>query len=486
MTSAYILVAAMLVLGGLIAALGDRLGSKVGKARLRLFNLRPRQTAQVVTIATGTLIAASTLVILFTLSKSLRQGLFELDEILRQQRLVKEELVRVKREKERTEQELLVAQNEQTTVAKRLKDLNQNFARAQTKLKAVSKQAKLLRDDIKTLLTERQQLVEQKNDLDRQITQLQEKVQVKDRELTKQNRQIAEQNKILEERKNRLQELEKQQELLQAKISEQDNLIGKLDKAIADKDDNLKKREEQLKELESQQAFLKKEIDVLEQYYQTYQELRERRIAIVRGQVLALATVRVVDPDAVIDAIDQLLRQANRNAIAATRPGKENLQERVVQITKAQVEELINRIKDGRDYVVRIISAGNYVQGENEVRVFADVSPNQKIFNRDETIATISLDSLNLTEEDFQKRLDILLAASQFSARRAGILGNIQVEDGSIKTIFNFLEQLSQSQEIPDEIKAIASENTYTAGPLKLRLIAIKDGKIILSTEIIA
>jgi uncharacterized protein (DUF3084 family) len=79
-----------------------------------------------------------------------------------------------------------------------------------------------------------------------------------------------------------------------------------------------------------------------------------------------------------------------------------------------------------------------------------------------------------------------LLAASQFSARRAGILGNIQVEDGSIKTIFNFLEQLSQSQEIPDEIKAIASENTYTAGPLKLRLIAIKDGKIILSTEIIA
>lgn len=49
MTSAYILVLSVLVLGGIIAALGDHLGSKVGKARLRLFKLRPRQTAVLLT-----------------------------------------------------------------------------------------------------------------------------------------------------------------------------------------------------------------------------------------------------------------------------------------------------------------------------------------------------------------------------------------------------------------------------------------------------
>ena len=42
MTSAYVLIFAVLILGGLIAALGDRIGTKVGKARLRLFNLRPQ------------------------------------------------------------------------------------------------------------------------------------------------------------------------------------------------------------------------------------------------------------------------------------------------------------------------------------------------------------------------------------------------------------------------------------------------------------
>lgn len=84
MTSAAVLLAAVLILGGLLAVLGDRLGTKVGKARLRLFGLRPRQTATVVTVLTGILIAASTLGILFALSKSLRQGVFQLDEILKQ------------------------------------------------------------------------------------------------------------------------------------------------------------------------------------------------------------------------------------------------------------------------------------------------------------------------------------------------------------------------------------------------------------------
>ena len=86
MTSAYILIVAILFLGGLLAVLGDRLGSKIGKKRMRLFNLRPRQTATVITIVTGFLIAASTLAVLFSLSKSLRQGVFELDQILKERR----------------------------------------------------------------------------------------------------------------------------------------------------------------------------------------------------------------------------------------------------------------------------------------------------------------------------------------------------------------------------------------------------------------
>ena len=105
MTSAYILIASILILGGLIAALGDRLGSKVGKKRLTIGNLRPKQTAVVVTVFTGTLIAALTFGILLAFSKSLREGLFQLDEIQKQLRIAKADLEQVGNDKEAIEKE---------------------------------------------------------------------------------------------------------------------------------------------------------------------------------------------------------------------------------------------------------------------------------------------------------------------------------------------------------------------------------------------
>ena len=74
MTTGYILILAILIVGGVIATVGDRIGTRVGKARLSLFKLRPKNTAVLVTILTGTLISASTLAILFAADDGLRPG----------------------------------------------------------------------------------------------------------------------------------------------------------------------------------------------------------------------------------------------------------------------------------------------------------------------------------------------------------------------------------------------------------------------------
>ena len=79
--SGWLLILALLLLGGVLSTLGDRLGSRVGKARLSLFNLRPRKTAVVITALTGALISAISLGLLLLLSERLRVGLFELDQI---------------------------------------------------------------------------------------------------------------------------------------------------------------------------------------------------------------------------------------------------------------------------------------------------------------------------------------------------------------------------------------------------------------------
>ena len=79
--SGWLLILALLVLGGILSTLGDRLGSRVGKARLSLFNMRPRRTAVVITVLTGSLISALSLGLMLLVSRQLRVGLFELDAL---------------------------------------------------------------------------------------------------------------------------------------------------------------------------------------------------------------------------------------------------------------------------------------------------------------------------------------------------------------------------------------------------------------------
>jgi len=480
MTSAYILVAAVLILGGIIAALGDHLGSKVGKARLRLFKLRPRETAVVLTVLTGTLIAASTLLILFTFSKSLREGVFRLDDILKQLRTAQADLKLASQEKELIEQQLQRTKQQQQQVQKRSREINANYNQALQKLRQVVGQAQRLQSDVKTLTREQTQLRQQKQQLSAEMAQLQTQVKLRDQELQKRQVKIAQQDQRLAQRQQRLQALEQQRQELAQEISQRDGRIERLDQAIAVKDHSLRQRESQLGELEQELAFLNREVQTLERYYQDYQELRERRIALLRGQVLAFGAVRVVEPQAAIQAVDEILRQANRNALQATRPpGTPAPAEPIVLITKAQVEQLVAQLQTGSDYVVRILSAGNYVQNEQEIRVFADVAPNREVFQEDEAIATISMDRSNFSEEDIQKRLEYLIAAAQFRARREGVLGNIQVEDGRIKTLIQFVEDISQTSERPDEIRAVAADVTAVVGPLRLRLVALKNGRVI-------
>jgi len=476
MTSAYVLIVATLVLGGLIAALGDRLGSKVGKARLRLFKLRPKQTAVVVTVVTGTLISASTLAILFTLSKSLRQGLFELDDILAKRRLVTEELQKVKKEKENIERHLSSTLSQQTTVQNQLNITKDKYQKANNQLSKLSKQSSTLNSEINNLTNERAELLEQKTGLDGQITKLQSQIDNKDLAL-------QDKEKILKNQESQFKQIQQQKIKLQLDVDKKDQAISNLDREILQKNQDLQTKERRTKALEGEQTFLEREVQTLEQYYQNYQDLREKNIAILRGQVLAMGALKIVDSKAVNNAINQLLNQANKNAISSVKSQASDSNERLVQITNDQVDQLAKQIGDGQEHVIRILSGGNYVQGEKEVRVFADVAPNKKIFNREEVIASVSLEKNSISDENFQKQVDSLLVAAQFKARKEGIVGKIQIEDGKVKTLIDFISSLSSLDPSPDQIKVIATENTYTIGPLKLRLEASSRGKIILSTE---
>ena len=146
--SGWLLILALLLLGGVLSTLGDRLGSKVGKARLSLLGLRPRRTAVVITVLTGSLISAISLGLMLLVSDRLRTGLFELDQLERRLREGREALDRSQRE---------------------LRSAEEGRQEARSQLAMVEAQASSLRRELAPLIRQRQQLEQERDQLSREI-----------------------------------------------------------------------------------------------------------------------------------------------------------------------------------------------------------------------------------------------------------------------------------------------------------------------------
>ncbi|MBE8965289.1 DUF3084 domain-containing protein [Nostocales cyanobacterium LEGE 12452] len=496
MTTGYILIAAILILGGVIATVGDRIGTRVGKARLSLFKLRPKNTAVLVTIFTGGLISASTLGILFAADEGLRKGVFELEDIQTDLRQKREQLKTAETQKSQVESELNQARIAQAKAQQDLQAINQSLQAANAKQRET--QAQLNRTISQQAQTQTQ-LQRTQGQLDRVVTQYQkaiaelQSVYNQRKELqaavellkTERQRLYAEAKKAIDEAKTAIEkrdrELANRQEAIEArdqKIAQLDQLIQKRNVEVAAREQVIAKRESRLKELETQQEQLEQEVARLEKYYQSYRDLRLGKLALVRGQVLSAAVIRVTQPAAARQAVVQLLQEANRNAnLELSEPGANPANLELLRVTQDRVDQLSKQIEDGKEYVVRIFSAGNYVRGEKQIEFFADTAQNQLVFSGGAVLATTTADSKTMTSYQLQQRLEILISASQFRARNAGIVENVQVEG----TFLRFVSQLRQYNQ-PLEIKAIAADDTYTAGPLRVKLVAIVNGKIIFST----
>lgn len=145
------LIVVLILTGGVIAFIGDRLGSKVGKKKLSLFGLRPKHTSILVTIITGILITTVTFGILAIASKDVRTALFGMNKLkaeLNEKQSMLEEasgaLVNVKNDLNTTKEEY----------AKSKKDLEET----QEDLEIAQQAAELLRQEQVALQNRNQEL----------------------------------------------------------------------------------------------------------------------------------------------------------------------------------------------------------------------------------------------------------------------------------------------------------------------------------------
>ncbi|MEG5014782.1 MULTISPECIES: DUF3084 domain-containing protein [unclassified Microcoleus] len=549
MTAGYILVFVILVLGGVIATVSDRLGTKVGKARLSLFKLRPRDTAVVVTVMAGSILSAITLGILFATSKPLRTGVFRIDEIQKRLNNARREINQATQEKNLVETELAQARAAQAQARANLEQINQSLqaanaeqaltqtklnslraqlnsvqaakskteeqlsqveaAKSQTEeqlssveaaksrteeqlklvetarsttqaqldrtenqLKTVSEQKTTLGSEIAQLQEERQQLIEQREQVKTQIAQ-------RDREIAKRDAEIAQRDKEIVDRNELIAQRDKEIAQRMQNLADRDRIIVDRDKVIAEREALLETLAQQQAQLEQQQTVLQQQVQILER---DFQAIREGTVAIRRGQILAAGVVRIIEPGMASGAIDRLLQEANKTTVGLMQPENTKVRDQVIQITKAEIDQLISQIKDGQDYVVRIVAGANYLREEKLIKVFAEAEINRVVFRAGDVIAGVAVDPVTLTDEQVRQQLLQLIEACQFRARLIGVVGGrVQVADSQIETLAGFIERLQQYEK-PLDVQAIAADVTYIAGPLKIDLVARENGVVVFRT----
>lgn len=133
-----LLIVVLIITGGAIAFIGDRLGTKIGKKRLSLFGLRPRHTSVVITIFTGICITTLTFGVMAAASKNVRTALFGMEQLNRTMMETKnslnqaqEDLQTAQAEQQRTDEALSKSKDDVEKLKSQQAELEERSARLQ-------------------------------------------------------------------------------------------------------------------------------------------------------------------------------------------------------------------------------------------------------------------------------------------------------------------------------------------------------------------
>ena len=141
------LILVIVLTGGLIAFLGDRIGTRVGKRRMTLWGLRPRYTSIIITILTGILIAGSTIGVLTITSYDVRTALFGMEALKKQARELAVEV-------ESRTKALDAAQKELNAARSEIEKKNAEYAATNERIVAITRELQELQRN-KQVLDER-------------------------------------------------------------------------------------------------------------------------------------------------------------------------------------------------------------------------------------------------------------------------------------------------------------------------------------------
>lgn len=134
----------LIFMGGLIAFLGDKIGSKVGKKRMTLFGLRPKYTSVIVTIISGTLISFMTIAALAVASENVRVALFGLNKLYAEMDELNAEIADKNRALDEGQKQLQARTKEVADMERRTQDISAELSRVEEQRNYVESQLSVI------------------------------------------------------------------------------------------------------------------------------------------------------------------------------------------------------------------------------------------------------------------------------------------------------------------------------------------------------
>lgn len=404
------LILVLVVMGGAIAYIGDKLGTKVGKKKLTVFGLRPKHTSILVTIITGFLIAASTLGILTLVSKDVHTALFGMEELKAELNSLSEEVFK---------------QNDELTVSRAaLAAKTQEYLELTKKVKETSGQLAKIAQELDTATAERDRAAAA-------LTSIQKDYAAAKNDLGKAKQEIA--------------------GLLKTK--------QQLDAQVAELHSSKTQLEDDVRRLNDLTTNLKRGMQIV----------REGSIVFRAGEALATSAIRGGETRAATEqALAEIIIRTNR--VVLDKMGMADKRVEALWISQTDFDELVNLLDRSSDeYVIRILASGNTIYGEPVVGQF-EVFPNNLLYPKDQVVYAETI-SVHDTRDAEETMLTFLQKVNAQAVRQGVLPDPLQGTVGAISgsQLFDAVKRL-QNVRGPVKLSAITSDDIYTIGPLKIHI----------------
>jgi len=404
-----ILVIVLVVMGGAIAYIGDKLGTKVGKKKLSVFGMRPKHTSILVTIITGILIAASTLGVLAMTSRDVRTALFGMEALKTKLAALSQEVSAKNIELEASRAALDAKTAEYATLNAKIKDTAAKLAMISQELIAVTAE----RDRTAVALQ-----------------QVQNDYAVARGDLDKAKQQIQTLQTTKKELDARVSALNEAKTALQSDVNRLNDLTAKLNKGI--------------------------------------QVVREGSIMYRAGEVLSTAVISGGQANADTEqALTGIIINTNQEILEKMGINDKNTE--ALWIAKADFDQAVGVLTTiPQDVIVRLSATGNTVYGEPVIGRI-DLFPNQLIYAQGEVVHTEVLDA-GRTSHEAEETVILFLQKVNAAAIKQGILpdpiqGTVGVMSGA-----QLYETVNKVKRFYGKVQltAVAKSDIHAVGPLKI------------------